>query len=101
MDKLDLKKELKKKEKALAAEEEELVNARADITGMRESQITQMDLVSNLQVLNNGKDVRIRTLEEENEELKVVSQEYKEKVKQMEEKEIAEKGDTKTPEKKR
>ena len=68
---------MKKKERALAAEEEELVKARADISKMRDAHITQMDQVSNLQILNNNKYVKIRTLEEENEELKRVSMNIK------------------------
>ena len=83
MEKIDLRKELKRKERALAAEEAELVNARAEISKFRNAHITQMDLVSNLQIQNNDKDVRIRVFEEENEELKRV------------------KGATKTPDRKR
>ena len=67
LEKIDLRKELKRKERALAAEEEELVKARTEITKFRTAHINQMDQVSNLQIQNNDKDVKIRVLEEENE----------------------------------
>ena len=94
---------MKKKEKALAAEEDELVKARVEVTRLKEAHVTHMNHFGNLEVLNNDKDVRIKKLEDENEELKIVSQEFKEKVEQMEEKEKekVEKGATRTPEKKR
>ena len=82
LEKIDLRKELKRKERALAAEEEELVKARTEITKFRNAHITQIYQVSNVQIQNN-KDVNIRVLEEENEELKRV------------------RGATKTPDKKR
>ena len=83
IEKLELKKELKKKQKALDTEEAELVNARDEISKFRDMQISQLDQVAGLQAKINEQATRIRNLEEENEDIKGRS------------------GATKTPDKKR
>merc|ERR1711874_728041 len=122
MEKLNMRTELRKKTEALAAKEEDMVKARSEIAGMKNSQGKQMDLVSNLNILNDdavkklneykeeieqkdtdllGKNVRIKKLKVEIEEYKVIVQEYKGKIKQLEDYKKEEREDTKVPDKKR